>query len=102
MALEGNTMSYTHRRALVRSQASAQAQAQTLARNAAQDSAIGAALGLLLVSGLVASNLDMRQMMLDSAAPLSSLATLVSVVVAQCAVAASLCGAAVRKFSSLD
>lgn len=80
----------------------AHAQSQTLARNAAQDGAVGAALGLLLVSGLVASNLDMRQMMADSSAPLSQLATLVGAVVAQCAVAAGLCGAAVRKFSSLD
>ena len=87
-------MAHRRPRALARSEA--------LARNAAQDGAVGAALGLLLVSGLVASNLDMRQMMADSGAPLSSLATLVSVVVAQCAVAASLCGAAVRKFSSPD
>jgi hypothetical protein len=87
-------MARTDIRSAVRSEA--------MARNAARDGAVGAALGLLLVSGLVAANLDTQQMMANSGAPLSSLMALVGVVVAQCALGASLCGAALRKFSSLD
>ncbi len=75
---------------------------QALARNAASDGAIGAALGLLVVSGLVACNLDMQDGMAQSGQPLSSLASLVAVVVAQAAVVASLCGAVLRKLSAGD
>jgi hypothetical protein len=93
---EGQTMSqrYSRSQAVVKSRA--------LARNAAHDSAIGAALGLLLVSGLVASSLDISRTMAQSSAPVLSLIAIVAVVVGQCALAAALCGVAVRKFSALD
>jgi hypothetical protein len=71
-------------------------------RHAAWDGMVGAVLGLLLASGLIATQLDMQQVLTDSHEPLSSLATLVSVVVLQGAIVASLCGVAVRKFSRLD
>lgn len=85
---------------MVRSQSVVRSQA--VARNAAHDGAFGAALGLLLVSGLIASNLDLRQMVADSHEPLTSLAIVVAVVVAQCAVVAGLCGVAVRKITAQD
>ena len=78
------------------------ARTQTVARNAAQDSLVGAALGLLLVSGLIASSLDTRQMMVEAQSPLASLSAIVIVVVAQAALAATLCGAAIRKFAAND
>jgi hypothetical protein len=92
--MEGATMTRANLRASARS--------QVLARNAVSDGALGAALGLLVVSGLVACNLGLRDGMAQSGQPLSSLASLVAVVVAQAAVVASLCGAALRKFSAND
>ncbi len=75
---------------------------QALARNAAWDGMAGAALGLLLASGLIATSLDMQQTLANSDAPLSSLATLVTVLALQGALAAALCGVALRKFSQPD
>ena len=87
-------MQYRNKRALARSQA--------LARNAAQDGVIGAALGLLLVSGLIASNLDMRQAMADSSAPLVLADDPCRRRGRPMRAGAGLCGAALRKFSSLE
>ena len=83
-----------------RSQAAARSHA--LMRNAAWDGMVGAALGLLLSSGLIAVSLEMQRTLSESHAPLSSLATLVTVLVVQGAIAAGLCGVAVRKFSRTD
>ena len=69
---------------------------KTLVRNAAQDAGIGAVLGSLLAAGLLASSLDLQQVLIDSQAPLFALATVVGVVVTQCALAAGLGGVAVR------
>jgi hypothetical protein len=82
---------------MTRANPRAHARSQVLARNAASDGAIGAALGLLVVSGLVACNLDLQDGLAQSGQPLSSLGSLVAVVVAQAAVVASLCGAVLRK-----
>ena len=84
-------------RKMVRSQAVVRSRA--LMRNAAQDGVIGAAVGLLLVSGLIASSLDLRSMLAGSDAPLSSLAAMVGVVVLQAALVAGFCGAVVRRFA---
>jgi hypothetical protein len=75
---------------------------KTMARNAAHDAGIGAILGLLLVSGLVTANLDIRQLVVDGREPFGSLASIISVVVAQCAMAATFCGVFVRKFSASE
>ena len=80
----------------------AMGRSQALARDAAVDSTIGAALGLLLVSSLIASNLDMRDTLANSGEPLSSMGVVVATVVAQCAVVAGLCGAIVRKLTASD
>jgi hypothetical protein len=85
---------------MTRANLKAVVRSQVLTRNAASDGVVGAALGLLIVSGLVACNLDLRDGMAQSGQPLSSLASLVAVVVAQAAVVAGLCGAALRKFSA--
>jgi hypothetical protein len=71
-------------------------------RHAAQDGAIGALLGLMLLSGLIAGILDVRQMMTDNRELLTLLATVVAVIVVQCGIAAGFCGFAIRKYSSLD
>jgi len=83
-----------HSRSAVRS--------QTLMRNAAFDGIIGGLLGLLLLSGLIASNLDVRQMMTENGELVPLLATVVGVIVVQFGIAAGLCGFAIRKFSHLD
>ena len=83
-----------HSRSAVRS--------QSLVRNAALDGFIGGLLGLLLLSGLIASNLDMRQMMSENRELVPLLATVVGVIVVQCGIAAGFCGFAIRKFSHLD
>jgi hypothetical protein len=83
-----------HSRSAVRS--------QTLMRNAAFDGVIGGLLGLLLLSGLIASNLDVRQMMTENGELVPLLATVVGVIVVQFGIAAGLCGFAIRKFSHLD
>jgi hypothetical protein len=75
---------------------------KTIARNAAYDAGIGAILGLLLVSGLITTSLDMRQLLVDGREPFASLAAIVFVVVAQCAMAAGFCGVVVRKFSETE
>ena len=72
---------------------------QAFARNAAHDVSIGAALGLLLTSGLIASDLDQWRSLADSSEPLTALAALVAVIVAQAAVVGGVCGFAIRKLS---
>ena len=83
-----------HSRSAVRS--------QTLMRNEAFDGVIGGLLGLLLLSGLIVSNLDVRQMMAENRELFPLLATVVGVIVVQCAIAAGFCGFAIRKFSTMD
>jgi hypothetical protein len=75
---------------------------QTLRRDATRDGVIGAVLGLLLLSGLIASNLDVRQMISENRELLPLLGTVVAVIVLQCGIAAGLCGFAIRKVSILD
>jgi hypothetical protein len=59
------------------------AETHSLATHAVWDGAVGAALGLLLVAGLVACNLDLQESIAQGGAPVSSLAGLVGVAVAQ-------------------
>ena len=73
------------------------AQSRVLAKSAARDGVIGAGLALMLLTGLIASNLDVRQMMSESGELQSLLATIVLVIVVQCGIAAGLCGFAIRK-----
>jgi hypothetical protein len=73
---------------------------KALVRNAAQDASIGAVLGSLLASALLASSLDLQQVLVDSQAPLTALATIVGVIVTQCAIAAGLAGLAVRQLAN--
>ena len=80
----------------------AAARSQVLMRNAARDGAVGALLGLLLLSGLIVTQLDVRQMMADNRELLSLLATVVGVIVLQCGVAAGLCGFVIRRVSAPD
>jgi hypothetical protein len=94
MSAEGDTMSNRKHRTLTR--------AQALARDAAYDCLIGAGLGLLLVSGFIACSIDFARHMIDDAAPMSLLVSLTAAVVAECAIAAGLAGAALRRFSTLD
>ena len=70
-----------------------------LARDAAHDVPIGAAFGLLLTSGLIASDLDQWRRLADSSEPLTALAALVAVIVAQAAVVGGLGGLVIRKLS---
>jgi hypothetical protein len=73
---------------------------KALVRNAAQDASIGAILGSLLAAGLLASSLDLQQVLVDSQAPLATLATVVGAIVTQCALAAGLGGLAVRQLAA--
>ena len=75
---------------------------QTLMRNATLDGVVGALLGLLLLSGLIASNLDIRQMLAENGELAPLLGTVVGVIVLQCGIAAGLCGFAIRKFSGRE
>ena len=75
---------------------------QTLMRNATRDGVVGGLLGLLLLSGLIASNLDIRQMMSDNGELLPLLGAVVGVIVLQVGIAAGLAGFAIRKFSAAD
>jgi hypothetical protein len=75
---------------------------QTLMRNAARDGVVGAVIGLLLLSGLLASSLDLRQMMAENRELVPLLGTVVGVIVLQCGIAAGLAGFAIRKYSALD
>jgi hypothetical protein len=68
-------------------------------REVAHDGLIGAALGLLLTTGLIASDLDQWRKLADSNEPLTALAALVVVIVAQSAIVAGLGGLAVRKLT---
>ena len=70
---------------------------QTVMRYAAVDGVVGALLGLILLSGLIASNLDVRQMATDSGELLPLLGTVVAVIVLQCGIAAGLCGFVIRR-----
>lgn len=78
------------------------ARSQIMVENAAFDSALGAALGLMLACLLVAGDFDLRETLAQSGAPLSSLAGLVGVAVAQGAICASLGGAMWRKLAARD
>jgi len=75
---------------------------QVLMRNAARDGVVGALLGLILLSGLIASQLDVRQMMTDNRELLSLLGTIVGVIVLQCGIAAGLCGFVIRRVAAPD
>jgi Na+-transporting NADH:ubiquinone oxidoreductase subunit NqrE len=75
---------------------------QILMRNATRDGVVGALLGLLLLSGLIVSTLDVRQMMSDNRELLPLLGTVVAVIVLQCGIAAGLCGFAIRKYTLHD
>ena len=73
---------------------------KVLVRNAAWDASIGAALGSLLATGLLASSLDLQQVLIDSQAPMAALATVVGVIVTQCAIGAGVAGLAVRQLTA--
>jgi hypothetical protein len=75
---------------------------QTLMRNATRDGVIGALLGLILLSGLIASNIDIRQMMSENRELAPLLGAVVGVIVLQIGIAAGLAGFAIRKFSAFD
>ncbi len=75
---------------------------QALMFHAARDGAIGALLGLLLLSGLIASTIDVRHMLTENRELAPLLATVVGVIVLQCGIAAGLAGFAIRKYSALD
>jgi hypothetical protein len=68
----------------------------------AADGAVGAGLGLMLACVILACNVDLQDNLAQGGAPLSSLLGLVSVAVAQGAIAASLGGAMWRKFATRD
>lgn len=78
------------------------AKSTTLAKNAVSDGAAGAALGLLLVAGFVACDLDAREAMAQGGAPLTSLASLAGLALAQGAALASVGGAILRRYFGLD
>ena len=67
-------------------------------RHVAFDGALGAAFGLLVVLVLAASSMGVRQALSVGPDLLSWLALVVLVIVGQFAVAAGLCGFAIRKF----
>ncbi len=75
---------------------------QALMRNATRDGVIGAALGSLLLAGLIASNLDIRQIMSENRELAPLLGTVVAVIVLQIGLAAGLAGFAIRKFTTFD
>ena len=62
---------------------------QTLMRNATRDGVVGALLGLLLLSGLIVSNLDVRQMLSANRELVPLLGTVVGVMITFAAIAAS-------------
>jgi hypothetical protein len=78
------------------------ARSQALMQTTATDGVVGAGLGLMVACLLVSCNLDLQDTMAQGGAPLSSLLGLVSVAMAQGAIAASLGGAMWRKFSDRD
>jgi hypothetical protein len=75
---------------------------QTLMRDATRDGVIGALLGLLLLSGLIVSNLDVRQMISENRELVPLLGAVVAVIVLQCGIAAGMCGLAIRKHTRQD
>lgn len=68
----------------------------------ARDGVLGGAIGLLVASILITANLDMREGLEHSGAPLTSLAGLIGALVLQFVIVAGACGAALRSFVEYD
>ena len=78
------------------------ARPQVFARHAATDGAVGAVVGLSAVCVMAACNLDLRDSLLQSGAPVSSLLSLAGLACAEAAVLAGVGGAAWRRFLAAD
>ena len=78
------------------------ARPKVVAKQAASDGAIGVVVGLSAVCVMAACNLDLRDSLLQSGAPVSSLLSLAGLACAEAAVLAGIGGAAWRRFLSAD